>query len=134
MKRRAQRIESPKPEPLLVATQKLARQARKFRSRASVLPAGWRCGVLSVVGSEGPSPRTPIPRQMGRARKGGPCLPQILILTGETHLFGRHLKLRQRFCSGTWGGRRRGAKNGLSLGGWRTSSKYYRRSNLGNSW
>lgn len=33
-------MESPKPEPLLVSTQKLARQARKFRSRARVLPEG----------------------------------------------------------------------------------------------
>lgn len=35
--RRIQRIESPKPEPVLVSTQKLARQARKFRRRARVL-------------------------------------------------------------------------------------------------
>lgn len=40
VKRRAQRMDSPKPEPLLVSTQKLARQARKFRSRARVLPEG----------------------------------------------------------------------------------------------
>ena len=37
VKRRIQRIESPKPEPLLVSTQKLARQARKFKRRARVL-------------------------------------------------------------------------------------------------
>lgn len=40
--RRIQRIESPKPEPVLVSTQKLARQARKFRRRARVLPGGQR--------------------------------------------------------------------------------------------
>lgn len=42
VKRRIQRIESPKPEPLLVSTQKLARQARKFKRRARVLPKGQR--------------------------------------------------------------------------------------------
>lgn len=37
VKRRTQRMERPKPEPLLVSTQKLAKQARKFKSRARVL-------------------------------------------------------------------------------------------------
>lgn len=42
VKRRSQSIDSPKPEPLLVSTQNLARQARKFRRRAKVLPEGQR--------------------------------------------------------------------------------------------
>lgn len=46
MKRRIQRIESPKPEPLLVSTQKLARQARKFKRRARVLPKGQRYRMM----------------------------------------------------------------------------------------
>lgn len=42
VKRRSQSIDSPKPEPPLVSTQNLARQARKFRKRAKVLPEGQR--------------------------------------------------------------------------------------------
>lgn len=42
MKRSSQSIDSPKPEPLLVSTQNLARQAKKFRRRARVLPEGQR--------------------------------------------------------------------------------------------
>lgn len=53
VKRRTQRMESPKPEPLLVSTQKLAKQARKFRSRASVLPAGCRGVCVCVWGAGG---------------------------------------------------------------------------------
>lgn len=47
VKRTTQRIESPKSEPWLASTQKLARQAKKFRSRASVLPMGWRDRTMS---------------------------------------------------------------------------------------
>lgn len=50
VKRRTQRIESPKPEPLLVSTQKLARQARKFRRRARVLPKGQRERTMGPPG------------------------------------------------------------------------------------
>ena len=42
MKRSSQSIDSPKPEPLPVSTQNLARQAKKFRRRARVLPEGQR--------------------------------------------------------------------------------------------
>lgn len=42
VKRSSQSIDSPKPEPLLVSTQNLARQAKKFRRRARVLPEGQR--------------------------------------------------------------------------------------------
>lgn len=42
VKRRSQSMDSPKPDPLLVSTQNLARQARKFRTRAKVLPEGQR--------------------------------------------------------------------------------------------
>lgn len=42
VKRRSQSSDSPKPEPLLASTQNLARQARKFRRRARVLPEGQR--------------------------------------------------------------------------------------------
>lgn len=37
VKRSSQSIDSPKPEPLPVSTQNLARQAKKFRRRARVL-------------------------------------------------------------------------------------------------
>lgn len=50
VKRRTQRIESPKPEPLLVSTQKLARQAKKFRRRATVLPKGQRERTMGSPG------------------------------------------------------------------------------------
>lgn len=50
VKRRIQRIESPKPEPLLVSTQKLARQARKFRRRARVLPKEQRDRLMGPSG------------------------------------------------------------------------------------
>lgn len=50
VKRRIQRIESPKPEPLLLCTQKLARQAKKFRKRARVLPEGWRERMMGPCG------------------------------------------------------------------------------------
>lgn len=50
VKRRTQRIESPKPEPLLVSTQKLARQAKKFRRRARVLPKGQRERTMGSPG------------------------------------------------------------------------------------
>lgn len=42
VKSRSQSMDSPKPDPLLVSTQNLARQARKFRTRAKVLPEGQR--------------------------------------------------------------------------------------------
>lgn len=51
VKRRIQRMESPKPEPLLVSTQKLARQARKLRRSARVLPErrGWRVFLTDIT-------------------------------------------------------------------------------------
>lgn len=44
VKRRSQSMDNPKPDPLLVSTQNLARQARKFRTRAKVLPEGRGTG------------------------------------------------------------------------------------------
>lgn len=51
VKRRIQRMESPKPEPLLVSTQKLARQAKKLRRSARVLPErrGWRVLLTGIT-------------------------------------------------------------------------------------
>ena len=110
MKRRAQRIESPKPEPLLVSTQKLARQARKFRRRASVLPEGRRCRMVSLDGDESPpsrrSPPRP-PRQIRQSKERDSCLHQILNSTGETGLFAKTLKgLRKCLRTGTRDGGR----------------------------
>lgn len=56
MKRRIQRMESPKPEPLLVSTQKLARQARKFRRRARELPKGCRNRMMGPLLAGNKSP------------------------------------------------------------------------------
>lgn len=52
VKRRTQRTESPKPEPLLDSTQKLARQARKFRRRARVLPNRQRDRMTAPSGPQ----------------------------------------------------------------------------------
>lgn len=72
VKRRIQRIDSPKPVPLLVSTQKLARQARKFRRRARVLPNRGRDRMMALpTAVKAPSPVSPpgAPHQLWQRRK-----------------------------------------------------------------
>lgn len=122
VKSRTQRIESPKPEPLLVSTQKLARQARKFRRRANVLPEGWTYGTMSVA-----SDHKTLTRRC-RVQKRSFCLHRILHSAAETEPYHtqsplqRHLKDSENVSAG---GQEKGEKDKTVcfLEGGRTRSK-----------
>ena len=122
---------------MLVSTQKLARQARKFRRRASVLPKGQRYKTLSV-GCKGSSfLYESITRQSpnyGRVTKGSFCFHKILnsgdrflshMITFAKTFKGLRKHLRRRTKKGE------GDKNMCFLEDGRTGFMYYERSNPG---